>query len=396
MTSARTLLFLTTDLPYPPTSGGTIKSWRLLEFLSEHFEVTLVCTKGGTRENLEQLQRKLSIPVHGFDLHKERSALAWLSSLVSASSLNAWRNHSKEIKHLVEQLAAPYDLVFADHLEVMDLIAARFRSKTIYHSHNAEFKLWQEVASRQSSPVKKWVANLEAKRIASFEKRSIESTHMTFAAPNDQSALTSELSVPANKLALTYHLGNDQLLELPAIDVSVNEKHVFYAGTLSWEPNRDGLQWFLENVWPLVIRQEPEAVLKVCGKGADDRLLELLNSGTGVNYLGFVDDLERVMSACRVAVVPLRFGSGMKIKTFDALYRGLPLVTTPTGADGIDLEHQKHAMIADDPANFAEHIQHLLSQPEQGARMAKDGRLLVRENYTYTAMFAQMLSSIQS
>lgn len=394
MSNARKLLFLTTDLPFPATSGGTIKSFRLLEFLCAHFEVELVCSKGGDPSAVAALEQQLSIKVHGFEIEKGRSATDWIISILTAPSLNAWRNHNSNISPLVTKLCKTADYVVADHLETMHLLPSRIEGKLIYHSHNSEFRLWQEMATRQSSAAKRLAIQLEASRVALFERKSILRSQLTFAAPNDIETLQKGLAVPEQRFAVTYHLGNDALLEMPAIALQQNRPQVFYAGTLSWEPNSDGLKWFIKHIWPKVLATEGSAALMVCGKGADEELTQLLTNSQGVHYLGFVDNLEAIMSTCRAAIVPLRFGSGMKIKTFDALYRGLPLVTTSIGAEGIDIENETHALVTDDPKEFSEALVKLLSQLSYADELRNNGRTLA-EKYTYAQMLPTMLEAIE-
>jgi len=133
---------------------------------------------------------------------------------------------------------------------------------------------------------------------------------------------------------------------------------------------------------------------QICGKGANPELLTLMKRSDGVEYLGFVPDLTEVMDSCTLAIVPLRFGSGMKIKTLDAMYRGLPVVTTKVGAEGIELVSQKHAVIADDANEFATAITRLTSDKELWSMLSLESRALARSKYTYSALAESMLNDI--
>lgn len=393
MASKKRLLFLTTDLPFPPSSGGTIKSFRLLEFLSQHYDVEVICTKGKSERQLSGLRNSIHlIDATAFDIKVERNGFTWLKSLFAAPTFNAFRNQSDELKSEVDRASKRADIILADHLEVVHLIPDEMNQKLVYHSHNAESRLWHDMADRALGALQKMSISHEAQRVAKHEQKVIERSRLTFAAPNDIEYFTTEFKVNKNKLAITYHLGRDELLELPEIDLNTNRLAVFYAGTLSWEPNSNGLKWLLRKVWPEVIAKLSDAELIVCGKGADEELNELLKTTSGVQYKGFVDDLEIEMKQCRAAVVPLLFGSGMKIKTFDALYRGLPLITTSVGAEGIEIESGKHALVADSEADFARQIANALSEDHR--EMARNGRGLMSEKYTYEKLFQEMLEKM--
>lgn len=397
--SKPTLLFVTTELPYPPDSGGRIKTFRLLQFLSLHFNVKLICAFGGKRKKAVQ-GLKEAIPrlshMQAFDNHQPRTAINFFVALMTAPSFNAFRIYSKELENMVKWSASTSDVVMVDHAETIDVVPEEFKGKVIYHSHNAEYKLWSDFATMRGTFITKWMLDWEASRVKQLERYAIKRSTFTFAAPNDQESLMAELGIEASKFKTTYHLGNDALLDLAPIDLKSNKKEIFYAGTLSWEPNRDGIQWFIEQCWPAIIQQEPEAVLNVCGGGADEALVKLMNKTAGVNALGFVDDLDSIMQKSRCAIVPLRFGSGMKIKTFDALYRGLPLITTGIGAEGIALENKKHAYLVNESNAFAETVISVLNETENATTVRDQGRLLCREEYSYDSMLNRMLADIRS
>jgi glycosyltransferase involved in cell wall biosynthesis len=394
-----TLLFVTTELPYPPDSGGRIKTFRLLQFLTLHYNVKLICAFGGKRKKAVEAM-KAAIPglsyMQVFDNHQPRTAINFFVALMTSPSFNAFRIYSKELETMIKWSAEASDVLMVDHAETIDLVPEEFKGKIIYHSHNAEFKLWSDFATMRGTFLTKWMLEWEASRVKQLERYAIKRSTFTFAAPNDQEALKAELGIEDSKFRLTYHLGNDALLELDDINLKANGKEIFYAGTLSWEPNRDGIQWFIEQCWPMIHEKEPSAVLNVCGGGADEDLLKLMEKTAGVNALGFVNDLESIMQKSRCAIVPLRFGSGMKIKTFDALYRGLPLTTTTIGAEGIALENKKHAHIVDEDNAFADAVISVLNDTDAATTLRDQGRSICRAIYSYPSMLQGMLEDIRS
>lgn len=399
MASTRpSLLFLTTDVPYPADSGGRLKTFKLLEQLSGSFDVKLLCAFGGSRkEDINDLKERIPLEsIQAFQNHLPRTGLHFLNAILSAPSFNAYRVYSKEFETMVKWSAASSDLVLVDHLEMIDQLPETTDSKLVYHSHNAEYVLWEEFATIKGTFLSKWLYDWEASRVKMLERYTIRRAHFTFAAPNDVEALCKISGIESSMFRNTFHLGNDQLLQLPPIALESNAPDVFYAGTLSWEPNRDGLQWFLQQCWPIIKSRLPDANFHVCGRGADEALRTIMANNEGVVYHGFVEALDGVMSKSRCAVVPLRMGSGMKIKTFDALYRGLPLVTTTTGAEGIDLENKTHAWIVDSPGAFAEAVISTIHDPHQSTIMRNSARQLCEQSYRYAALLQQMEKDLHS
>lgn len=398
MNELPTLFYLTTELPFPADSGGRIKTFRLLQALSKVYNVRLLCAHGGERsQDMQRLKAETGIEsVQAFQNHLPRTLGNWFKALMTSPSFNAYRIYSKELENMVKWSARKADLTIIDHLECIDLIPEEFRGKLVYHSHNCEFKLWREFKTTLSNPLAKWTIDWEAERVSVLERYAINRSSFTFAAPNDQALLEKELKVNPDKFRNTFHLGNDHLLGLPEIDTTKNPSKFFYAGTLGWQPNNDGMIWFLNEVWPKIKQNNDQAELVVCGRHPSEELHHLLKTSKGVEYKGFVEDLDAEMSTCAAAIVPLRIGSGMKIKTFDALYRGLPLVCTNVAAEGIAIKHQEHAYIVNSADEFANAALQVLSNREVAHTMAVKGRVLAKERYTYKALFEQMIADLKS
>jgi glycosyltransferase involved in cell wall biosynthesis len=123
-------------------------------------------------------------------------------------------------------------------------------------------------------------------------------------------------------------------------------------------PNSDGLEWFVEHVLPRVTRRLPWAELSVTGAGGYEQVGRV--AGPCVRFLGHLDDLGVVYDRARVAIVPLRYGAGIKNKAIEALQHGVPVVTTNVGAEGIPGAGGNALTVCDDPAAFADRLVALL------------------------------------
>ena len=396
-TKKPSLYFLTTELPWPATSGGRIKTYRLLKFLSQHYDVRLACAHGANdRNTLTELREASGIAsVQVFGELRSRNALNWFMAIAQFPTLNCYRVYSKKLESVMRWGIEQAEVTIVDHLEMMEMIPENLISKVIYHSHNAEFRLWADYAKIETNPIKKWVLDWEADRVKVFERWAIKRTAFTFAAPNDQASIMDANKLDANKFRLTYHLGDESLLEKPTIDLKGNKPRVLFMGTLSWMPNKDGINWYIDHVWPQVVSKMPSAELIICGKGADSNLVNKAANTKGVSYLGFVEDLNAVMETCKAAIIPLRFGSGMKIKTLDAMYRGLPVLSSNGGIGGLDVEHDNHALICQNDEEWVQQTISVLNEESKMQAMADRARALVRDKYVYPQIFRSMLGDMQ-
>lgn len=158
---------------------------------------------------------------------------------------------------------------------------------------------------------------------------------------------------------------------------------VVFTGALYTGPNRDGIVWFCRQVWPLVRRRVPSATLSIVGSrpGPD---VAGLQSVPGVSLHPDVADVAPYVAAARVAVVPLRIGSGSRLKALEAMAAGRPVVGTTTGLGGLGLSDGRTAIIADDPAELAASVCRALEDDELAGYLAGEGRRLVEERFDWT------------
>jgi glycosyltransferase involved in cell wall biosynthesis len=146
-------------------------------------------------------------------------------------------------------------------------------------------------------------------------------------------------------------------------------------------PNVDGVVYFLREIWPRIVAARPDARFVVVG--ADPAPTIRAHAGPGVTIVGPVDDLRPYLAAAAVVVVPLRLGSGTRLKILEAWAMGRPVVSTALGAEGLEAVSGRHLLIADDAAGFASAVVRVLSEPELGDALGRAGRALVTERYSW-------------
>ena len=393
----RKLLFLTPELPYPPQSGGKLKSMKLLEALSENFDVTLASPlklEDTTHRGAFAARSPCREHVHR-ELHIPRSGINLARSYLARKPLNVYRSFQRELAHDVTALASEHDVIFIDHYEAAAYLPEEFSGTVIYHAHNAYHQIWRRYAQLPGNPLQRLAALVESYRVRSAELRIAQRADLVLAAPNDAELLIAA-GVDANRIAHTYHLGDDAQLELPDLTFHGCDMRLLFVGLLAWEANVQGLLWFLKEVWPKLRQAEPDLAFDIVGKNPDPRLLELTSSLTGVRLLGFVEDLDTVYRTARVSVAPLLFGSGMKVKVLDAMARGLPIVTTPVGAEGLDYRNHEHLAVAETADGMASAILHLLHDEQRWDLQQRASRRLIRKRYTWRRLFDAMHTAIDS
>ncbi len=389
------ILFLTPQLPYPPHSGGTIKSNEIISYLCRHYDVHFACLlKRDDEEHAEAFFGDhffASVTVHRCNIPRTRAN--WLKSLWRGIPLSLLRNDNPAMISSLKLLEGQFDIIVCDHY-LMFQYASLFKVPIILHQHNIEFVMWERYADGESSWKKKILARLEARRIRRYERKICHEAKFVLAAPNDIAKLRS--LAPHAHFVETLHLGDERQLEIPVNSFEELPLHLLTIGTLSWEANRHGLKWFLENGWPILKEKVPELHWDIIGRGADQELIDIVKQLEGVSLKGFAEDLTPYYENTRLFLAPLTFGSGIKVKVINAMYRALPVATTSIGAEGIDVRPDFHLICEDDAVLLAEKIAEIILSPERLYLMGKAARKLMQKKYTWDVVFKNLEEAIQN
>ncbi|KXJ61150.1 MAG: hypothetical protein AXW14_10055 [Alteromonas sp. Nap_26] len=391
------LLFLTPKLPFPPISGSSIKSFRVLEHLSQLHDVSIGCflTNEEDERNTESLTALISnIDVFHSFLNIPRTPKNLFKSYFANIPLTIYRNRSKAFRALVEERAYNYDVIFVDHYLMYQYVPKSYQGRVVVHQHNAEHVMWFRYAGLTSNIIKKLAIYFEALRIKRYEIDMCRVANKVLTAPNDKIALT-KAGASVQKFIDTYHLGNESSLTAPEMVFEDTSVSILFIGTLTWEANVDGLIWFLEVCWPIIQQSIPEVTFSIVGRYNDAIKRRVHSLNQNIQLLGYVENLEEVYKTHRVCVAPLRFGSGIKVKVVDGLYRGIPMVTTNIGAEGLSLVHGEHLFIESDKEGFARSVILLLKNKAEWQRLSSNSRQIMKEKYTWESVFENIDESLK-
>jgi glycosyltransferase involved in cell wall biosynthesis len=390
------VLLLIHKLPYPPVSGGAIKRWKLIQYLSANCDLSIaaVCSDKDLQWKDVFLSQINPSSFFCATINRQRNLWNLIKSYLENVPLSIYRNSSETFKQHVARIASQYEVIFVDSYLMLQYVPADYEGKVVLHEHNAEYVIWERFAKIENNIFKKLAVSLEAGRIRRYQQTTAKKARVILAASHDIAAL-ERIGIESSKFLETFHFGDERLLELPDIEFETTEKALLHVGALDWEPNADGLIWFMESAWSLLKRQHPSLKLYVVGKNPTRKLQALAIRMKDVVLTGFVENLEEYYTRCRVFIAPLRFGSGMKVKIINAMYRGIPSATTPIGAEGLEAGDGRHLMIADDLRKMVEDINVLLTQKETWKHLRDNSRSLAKDKYRWERVYATVAEALQ-
>lgn len=384
------ILLITIHLPYPPNRGASVfNTFKLVEYLHQNHQLFLASLlKNDDHKYASGFVNYLSLKEYAFEsVNISRSLMNLVKSYIKNVSLNVYRSYSSNLKDKIRAIASNYDIILVDHYEAFQYVPSHFKGKVIFRIHNAEYLIWKRYAKLQQNPIKKFIFYLESKRIKKLEKRYCEQADVVLGPINDNIHLEPDSKIREKKFINFTFLGDDTQLQFPTPTYSSLNNSLLYVGTLSWEPNIDGLVWFIQSCWESLVSRVHDIKLYIIGRNPDKRLTNIAKKYSNIIFTGFVEDLEEYFTICKVNIVPLRFGSGVKVKVINGLCRGIPIVTTPIGVESINVIHKKHIFIAQNETEFIDYTIELLKDENIWNHISCSARQIAQEKYTWKSIY---------
>ncbi|MBC8143219.1 MAG: glycosyltransferase [Armatimonadetes bacterium] len=396
------ILFLAHLLPYPLDGGGQIKSYHTLRLLSERYDVTMLALirRDEERENAKYLEPFCIGGVHCYLL--KRNALSNVTNALVALLTNRSFLVSRDTER---ELAAamcftcyfslpPYPVIHVDHLQMMPFVPRDMTEPIpiVLDQHNVEHRIPKRLSETPSAnPLMRWYAGIEWRKLRRFELATMRRADVSLTVSDeDRDAFVALAPDLADKI-VTYPIGVDTDYFAVA-ERAPDASDLLSIGTMYWMPNVDAATWFVSDILPLVRHAKPDARFVIVGAKPTPEIVALGQRDAGVVVTGTVPDVRPFAATCGVFIVPLRSGSGMRVKILNALSMGLPVVSTTVGAEGIGVTHGTNILLADTPRVFADAVLQVLNDRALADRLGANGRRLMEERYGWNAVGRQLFA----
>ena len=391
------ILFVTSRLPYPPTEGHQLRAWHLLQAAARAHRVTLLSLRRPDEQPLpDHLPGVRLAGVHQVDL----PTLKWphqfaglaLRALPPGRTLLDLRYRPSTLQQRFDQLVQRTDLVHLDILAVAGLLErVPDDIPTVLNEHNVESLLAHKRVAIETRPLQRLLLRLRNRGLEDFERLACGRASRVLACSQQDAERLLALA-PGCKVSVVPN-GVDLEAFRPGRPGSEQGGSMVFVGHMGWFPNRDGIEYFIAEILPL-LKDRPNLHLEIIGRNPD--LSAPRGEAGRVSFAGFVDDLQDRVQRAAVFIVPLRAGSGTRLKILEAMAMGKAIVSTRIGAEGIGLVDGDSACLADTPEAFAAAINRLLDNPELRNRLSVRARELAEQHYGWTVIGERLLASYES
>jgi glycosyltransferase involved in cell wall biosynthesis len=374
-------------------SGPKIRIYYVLKELCKRHAVTLLSFVRSTRE-LKHVPHLLGFceEVRTVPIKRSRvkDARYLLASLVTKQPFVILRDQSPEMRRAVEALAdsGNFDVVHADQLGMAQYAENLTAVGKLLDEHNAVWMILERLCAAEQNTVKRALIRRECEQLKMYEG----SVCRKF----DQVLTVTETDRAALRSLNPDHCNIDVIpicIDTSAIRVverASGTKRILYVGTMFWPPNIDGVLWFTHEVYPLIKQDVAQARFRIVGARPPKDVRQLAHLPLDIEVTGYVEDLYPYWTDCGVFVVPLRAGGGMRVKILEALARGIPIVSTSIGCEGIAVEDGQHLLVADTPQEFAHAVAEVIRNDDLATRLTMNGRCLVEERYDWRVTYQEL------
>lgn len=386
------ILLLTNHYPSPPNYGTAKRSYHLCRLLMEIGEVTLVVLKSSQadsvqKDRLSQTRKDFSsLKVFHTDRESPTNLQGKMNRLFNMKKVGDrhYFSLSEENRDELKRLVHGSDVVWCHTLDaadmggiydygcsVIDLDDLNSDKRALQAQGKKGYAKWQKYW--QSLLWRRWekdtLRRFSAVAVCSeHDRKKMESRENVFVLPN---------GFETSKHPFVFKRSQDIVIG--------------FVGIVSYSPNAEAVRWFAKEVLPLLQQSEPNIRFRVAGK--------LPTGGLGTEHaqmdlLGFVEDLDAELQNWDAMVVPLKVGGGTRLKILEAFSKYVPVISTRLGAYGIEAEHGRHLLLADEPLIFAEQCLRLIRDRDMAAELTRNAYQLFRTHYTWERIGAQVKNII--
>ncbi len=389
------ILWVNCRLLHPLNGGDRIRTYNMLRQLKLEHQVTYLAFRTPTdppeateraREFCHELITVPYQPVINGTLKFYLQAVR--NSLFSDVPYYAERYRSVKMEQHIHELAAAgkVDLIVADYLASMiHLTGGRRRPAVpvLIFQHNVESQIWKRHAETAGNFIRRAIFRRQWRLTCDWESECDDTADgQVSVSADDCQFFRQELGL--KKILGDVPTGVDLELFSPPTTPRKPRSLVFL-GSMDWMANIDGTVFFTEEILPLVRQQFPDVRLTIVGRNPARKVREL-ERFAGVRVTGTVDDVRPFLAEASAMIVPLRVGGGTRIKIFEGMATGIPVISTRIGAEGLPVTHGEDILLADTPQDFTAQVAALFGDPQFAERLGSKGRVLVTSQFSWESV----------
>ena len=389
------ILALSLTSPMPANNGVKMRTWSILRGLAaEGHEILLITfadPSAGDKPSPELsriCRRVIQIPHRLKSLSSHRDYLGRLAHLFSRTPYGAVSAKSAEMAREIEALLSlsAADIILCEQTDLLINLPARLPVPVLVDFHNVDYLILQRYLRFERNPLKSVYAWLESRKLRAWEGKACRTASAAFACSHHDLALLQAIGPSLPMFVVPNVVDVEEYSPGGKEDAS----KLLFQGGLDWYPNRDAVEFFVARIFPQIRSQVPEVKFVVAGRNPPEDFRQRLIQVPGVEFTGTIPDMRAEIASAAVCVVPLRMGSGTRLKILESAAMAKPIVSTNLGAEGLEFLNGEEILLEDDPSAFAAAVVKLLKAPADRKQFGQAARKRAEQQYSLPALRASL------
>lgn len=379
------ILQISPQVPVPADDGGRLAIYGITKYLHQKGHIVdFVCYRKHSDYDFSFRElSKVSNPTI-LDVQTDYNIWGAFKNIFSNVPYNVDKYKTKEMEDfLVSYLKKNKpDVVHVDNLHMawtINIIKRFGNIPVVLRQQNLEMMIMKRFQDQQKNPFLKFYSGLQYKKFISYEPQICEQFEKCLMITEEDEKQLLKLNPNCKTTFIPCGIESD-LLEYPQKEKIPDS--LFHVGQLNWLPNYDGIKWYLDEIFPDIIKAKPNVKLFIYGKGTEKlELPDLVKNN--VILKGYVKDIYEEMADKELAVVPLRIGGGMRIKIVEFLSMGLNIISTPVGAEGISVTDGENILLANTKEEMINKTLLYLNNRYDKKELSINAKEFIKENYVW-------------
>lgn len=393
-------LILTNRVPFPPNSGypivvyNTIKGLLKLGVEISVFSINPSKYKVDVDDIYDPIHDQINF--HSYNIDTDVNIWGAFFNIFSNQSYNVSRYFDMDAAKILSNILREqeFDVVQFEGLFVvpyLDMVKEHSKAKLIYRAHNIEFEVWQRLAVREGFRPRRKYLEFLSRRLKSYETEQINRFDQVFAIsnPDRQNILRMGCLTRLDVFPVALDFQNYN-----ADVAKISFPTLFHLGAMDWRPNREGLEWFLDEVWPDIEKLSGELRFYIAGKNMQKEFFDYDSENLIVE--GEIFDAVEFMNSKAIMIVPLLSGTGMRVKIIEGMAMQKCIIATSMAAEGINYKNGKDILIADTPDEFYRAILQCITQPNKWREIGLNARKTAEKHHDINGNAERMLEIYNS
>jgi glycosyltransferase involved in cell wall biosynthesis len=391
------ILWVCPSFLHPTDRGGQIRTLGTLKELNKRHNIHFAALNPpGNTEGPAHANEYCSSFTAVDHTPPKRGSLRMLpqvvGSVLGTMPLAVSRYASTELRQKIRALIASrhFNAIVCDFLAAAPNVPELYKS--VLFQHNVETTIWQRHAERAQFRLQKQFFNNQARKMEAYERQVCQESKFVIAVSNvDAARMHTMFGVERVKAVPT---GVDIDYFHPQLTPAATD--IVFCGSMDWLPNVDAVEHFLLEILPLIRAQRPHTTVSIAGRSPDARVLKAAEGLTGVTITGSVSDMRPHMWGAKISIVPIRIGGGTRLKIYECMAAGLPVVSTTIGAEGLTYTDNEDIVIADGAEDFAAACLRLLANEPERTSIATQALALVEGKFSWAAVTADFEAILEA